>query len=60
MSQPFISKEILDYLQATFPNKLPLEPIPADALGVLIGQQKVVGHLAHLYRTQSRSLLAQP
>ena len=58
MSSPHVSKELLDYLQQTFLNKLPLAPIPADALGVLIGQQKVIDHLMHLYKVQSRNPLA--
>ena len=57
MVKPLITKDLLDYLRSAFPDKLPEQPVGADELGLLIGQQRVITHLSHLYRTQNRPAL---
>jgi len=56
MKQPVppIPKELLDYLQDTFPNKLPEVGIDPDLLGILIGQQKVIQHLQARFKAQNK------
>lgn len=57
-SAPPIPKALLDYLQQTFPNTLPENPVEHGQLGILIGQQKVVRHLQAQFVIQSRTVLA--
>jgi hypothetical protein len=45
VSAPPIPRDLLEYLQGVFPNKLPKAVLAPDALGVLVGQQNVVDHL---------------
>lgn len=56
MSSPPIPKALLDYLQATFPDKLPDNPLrDPEGLGVLIGQQKVIKHLQAQFKAQNKA-----
>ena len=57
MSSPTISRDLMEYLQKVFPNKLPLEPVDAVKLGVLCGQQKVINHLLAEYQRQTQTVL---
>lgn len=58
MSSPAISKELLEYLQRSFPNKLPDNPVSPEQLGVLVGQQKVINHLQAQLKLQEKTVLA--
>jgi len=49
---PEISKDLLEYLQKIFPDKLPGAPVAPEGLGVLIGQQKVIQHLQTIHNRQ--------
>ena len=55
---PAISRDLLEYLQRVFPNKLPEDPICSDYLAVQIGQQKVIRHLQAQFAVQSRTVLS--
>jgi hypothetical protein len=50
---PYIQKDLLEYLQTAFPNKLPDAPISQEELGVLIGGQRVINFLAHHFKLQA-------
>lgn len=47
-----ISKDLLDYLQQVFPDKLPEQPQLPDQIGILIGQQRVIKHLIAQFKLQ--------
>ena len=60
MQAPVIPKDLLEYLQLVYPNKLP-ERLPGpnkDSIEVLIGQQHVIAHLQSQYLMQNRNVLA--
>jgi hypothetical protein len=50
---PYINKDLLEYLQTAFPNKLPDFPVSQEELGVLIGGQRVINFLAHHLKLQT-------
>lgn len=54
MSSPAIPKDLLDYLQVVFPNKLPDNTVDPCDLGILIGQQRVIQHLQAQFKVQNR------
>jgi hypothetical protein len=58
MKSPGIPKDLLDYLQHVFPDKLPATVIPPDQLGQLLGQQSVIRHLQAQYRAQNKGMPA--
>ena len=45
ITYPNISDKLIECLESTFPNKLPLKQISEFELGVLIGQQRVIDQL---------------
>lgn len=50
---------MLAYLRQVFRNKLPDDPTISDReLGALIGQQRVITHLAAILQNQEEDLLA--
>ncbi|WP_181181957.1 MULTISPECIES: hypothetical protein [unclassified Mesorhizobium] len=49
---------MVKYLRQVFPDKLPDIKISDRELGALIGQQKVITHLAALLQNQEDDLLA--
>ena len=54
---PPLSRDLMDYLQAVYPNKLP-EVMPGPGVvEKLIGQQGVVLHLQAQYDLQNRNSL---
>ena len=59
MQVPVIPKDLLEYLQLVYPNKLPERlPLPGgEAVEILIGQQRVVTHLKAQYDLQNRNVL---
>lgn len=57
---PPIPRDLLDYLQRAFPNKLPEHYVSAEQLGTLQGQQKVINHLFAQFVLQSRTVLGTP
>lgn len=57
MKVPPISKDLVDYLQATFPDKLPERTLPASDMSELIGQQRVIRHLVAQYTKQAKTVL---
>lgn len=57
MITPVISKDLLEYLQKLFPNKLPEYQLPAGQVEILMGQQKVIAHLQSQYLAQNRTVL---
>ena len=52
MSSLSVSKDLLDYLQQVFPDKLPEQPQLPDQIGILIGQQRVIKHLIAQFKLQ--------
>ena len=51
---PTVPKVLLDYLERTFPDKLPGGIVSADHLAELIGQQGVIRHLRAAYKHQNK------
>lgn len=56
----YIPKDLLDELQKVFPNKLPDFPPPPEAMGILIGQQKVIAYLLNQYKLQLTNEFYKP
>lgn len=55
---PTISKDLLEYLQGVFPDKLPETPYAdLQSWGLLVGQQKVIKHLQAQYKAQNKGPL---
>jgi hypothetical protein len=50
---PLITDDLLDYLQAAFPNQLPEHPCSLDQLAALQGQQRVIAFLRHRQKQQN-------
>ena len=50
---PFIPKDVLDYLQGIFPNRLPEHVTTIEDVALRIGQQKVINHLLSQYHRQN-------
>lgn len=51
----YISWELLEDLQAIFPNKLPITDIGTFAFGREVGKQCVISYLANRYAIQSKT-----
>lgn len=50
---PFVSVELLTYMEEQFPDKLPKDSqIPIDALRILQGQQMVIEKLRQLHNNE--------
>lgn len=49
---PSISRDLLEYLEAVFPNALPAEGTPYDEVLALWGTRRVVEHLREVYAQQ--------
>lgn len=58
IAPPAVTREMVKYLRQVFPDKLPDIKISDRELGALIGQQKVITHLAALLQNQEDDLLA--
>ncbi|MER8421847.1 hypothetical protein [Mesorhizobium sp. M1329] len=59
LAPPQLSREILAYLRQVFRDRLPDDPTISDReLGALIGQQRVITHLAAILQNQEEDLLA--
>jgi hypothetical protein len=52
LTTPFISPDLIDYLQVYFPDRLPPQDTTIRELDVLIGQQEVINHLLGLFHAQ--------
>tara|TARA_S200002703_G_scaffold131450_2_gene119013 strand:+ start:239 stop:418 length:180 start_codon:yes stop_codon:yes gene_type:complete len=53
MNEPYITKELLDYLETTFPNQLPSQgDVELGEIRRLQGVQHVIHVLRELYRSQ--------
>lgn len=56
---PQIPRDLMEYLQEVFPDKLPEQPFGApEALAALIGQQQVIRHLKTHFDRQALTVLA--
>lgn len=60
MAAPPISKALMDYLQATFPDKLPTNMPGPGQVEVLIGNQQVIRHLQAQHLAQTKTVLVGP
>ena len=50
---PHVSPELISYLRALFPNKLPIHrPESIRDIDFMMGQQKIVDHLEQVHRSQ--------
>lgn len=50
---PFVSPELLKYLEETFPNRCPPFDTPIAKVRALAGEQRVLDHLRRLCRDQT-------
>lgn len=57
MNTPSISRDLMEYLQGVFPDKLPETYQNPEQIGMLMGQQKVIKHLLAAYNSQNRTVL---
>lgn len=58
-----VTEELVQALEAQYPNVLPDKPLPSDELAMLIGQQAVIKHLRAILRSTGRersNVLARP
>lgn len=53
---PHITRELLDYLEAKFPNRIPSKSLSLEDLHRLQGQQDVIRKLRHVHDEQSKTL----
>lgn len=60
MSQPPVSRGLLEYLEATFPDRLPdEEPAPSlQEVYFLMGQQRVIRNLRAIHKAQEEDALS--
>lgn len=53
---PVIQKDLLDYLERCFPNRVPSIDTPARKVWAAVGQQDVIANLRALFTRQNKPL----
>ncbi len=57
-SPPAVSRDLVEWLQKTFPNTLPGDIKISDReLGALFGEQRVIDHLVSILQQQEEDML---
>jgi len=57
-SPPAVSRDLVEWLQKSFPNTLPGDIQISDReLGALFGEQKVISHLVSILQQQEEDML---
>lgn len=56
---PYITKELLEYLEARFPRVIPKISWSEKETGVFIGEQTVIAHLRSIFDEQEENILTK-
>lgn len=54
---PFVSQELLEHLEKTYPNKVPGLDVPMEKVRAMAGEQRVIDHIRSLLRDSTKKSL---